>query len=160
MSKIVEIMKLEYLVSLMNEHMKIVGIDFGTKKIGTALFHQEFDAVIPMSILTHFQDHTEAIEQLIRENSCAAVVIGVCSSGRNVKTVLDLQKSIQNDLGLPVFLQDETLTTYTANEILREAGMHNYRKRNQVDDAIAAQLILEDFICDFKRYIYMNKKAS
>lgn len=144
--------KFRYLASIIKPNSRILGIDYGLKKIGSAIFHNCIDNIIPLKVIRNFSSVYTIIEQLIKENTCIAVVIGISSGGRNTKDVIELQKTIQTNVFVPVFLQNEDLTTFSANEILKELGV-NYRRRNSVDDAIAAQLILESFMCDFKKYI-------
>lgn len=141
--------KLNYLASLERKDLRILGIDFGTKKLGAAIFHNAMNAVLPLCVLRGFINPMSAITQLVREYSCDAVVLGICNSGPNVKSVLKLQKTIQSNLEIPVFLQNESLTTYAANEILKEMQVRS-KDRARVDDAIAADLILQSFICNLK----------
>ncbi len=157
MNNIIHNLKLDYIASFIKQDFKILGIDYGTKKIGTAIFHNSVNDVIPLGVVTNFKSPTIVIEQLVREYNCIAVVIGVCKNSYNEKSVLKLQKATEANLEIPVILEDETLTTYAANEILKDMGIKR-RIRGRVDDAIAADLILENFICDFRQYIYSNKK--
>lgn len=157
MHNIIHNLKLNYIASFINQDFKVLGIDFGTKKIGTAIFHSSVDDVIPLGVVTNFKSPITVVEQLIREYNCIAVVIGITRDSHIEKSVLKLQKAIQTDLEIPVLLEDETLTTYAANEILKDMGIRR-EVRGKIDDAIAADLILENFICDFRRYIYTNKR--
>ena len=157
MNNIIHNIKLSYLASFINQDFKILGIDFGIKKIGTAIFYRSLDNIIPLSVVTNFKSPTIVIKQLVREYSCIAVVIGITNDSHIKKNVLKLQKTIEAELEIPVLLQDETLTTYAANEILKDMGIKR-ANRSKVDDAIAAELILESFIWDLRRYIYTNKK--
>ncbi len=157
MNNIIHNLKLNYIASFIDEDFKILGIDYGTKKIGTAIFHNSVDDVIPLGVVTNFKSPIIVVEQLIREYNCIAVVIGITRDSHIEKSVLKLQKAIQTNLKIPVILEDETLTTYAANEILKDMGIKR-EVRGKVDDAIAADLILENFICDFRRYIYTNKR--
>lgn len=157
MNNIIHNLKLAYIATFANQDFKILGIDYGTKKIGTAIFHNSVDDVIPLGVVTNFKSPITVVEQLVREYNCIAVVIGITRDSHIEKSVLKLQKAIESDLGIPVLLEDETLTTYAANEILKDMGIKR-ETRGRVDDAIAADLILENFICDFRRYIHSNKK--
>lgn len=150
-------LKLHYISTFVNQDFKILGIDYGTKKIGTAIFHSSLDDVIPLGVITNFQSAVKAIEKVVREYNCIAVVMGICRDSKTEKSVLKLQKAIEADLTIPVILEDETLTTYAANEILKDMGIKR-EVRGRIDDAIAADLILENFICDFRRYIYSIKR--
>jgi putative Holliday junction resolvase len=157
MNNLTHNLKLHYISTFLKEDFKILGIDYGTRKIGAAIFHSSLDDVIPLGVVTNFKTPLEVVEQLVKEYNCIAVVIGICKNSHSEKNVLKLQKAIEANLAIPVILEDETLTTYAANEILKDMGIKR-EMRGKVDDAIAADLILENFICDFRRYIYSNKR--
>ena len=157
METIVQNLKYQYLVE--NLHiLKLLGVDFGTKKFGFAILNWSFDAVVlPLCVIKKHKEDINLISEIVISNSCNGIVIGNCDNSSNLKSVIKLQDQIQKFLNIPVFLQDERLTTYAANEILKDIGMKK-KDREMIDDAIAAQLILEDFLCDFKRYMYNNQK--
>ncbi len=134
--------------------LRVLGVDFGTKKLGFAILHWSLDeAVLPLGVVIKHKPDVEIISDVAKEHHCTAVVIGNCDNSSNLKTVVKLQEAIQKKLNIPVFLQDERLTTYAANEILKDIGMKR-KDRNMVDDAVAAHLILEDFVWELKRYIH------
>lgn len=136
------------------QDLKVLGVDFGTKKLGFAILHWSLDeSVLPLGVIIKHKSDVEIISEVVKEHHCTAVVIGNCDNSSNLKTVVKLQEAIQKKLNIPVFLQDERLTTYAANEILKDIGMKR-KDRNMVDDAVAAHLILEDFVWELKRYIY------
>lgn len=150
-------LKLDYIATCAKQEFKILGIDYGTKKIGTALFHSSINHVIPLGVVINKQSPIALISQLIQEYNCIAVVIGITQNSHIAKNVLELQKAIEINLGIPVLLADESLTTFTANEILKEIGVKR-SNRHKIDDAIAAELILESFICDLRQYLDTKKK--
>jgi putative Holliday junction resolvase len=48
--------------------------------------------------------------------------------------------------GLPVLHIDERLSSAAADERLREAGQHRWQARKALLDAVAAQIILQNFL--------------
>ena len=60
-----------------------------------------------------------------------------------------MRKLLEERTGLPVILWDERRTTIDAHQILMNSGK-NARKRKKVVDAVAASLILENYL-DYKR---------
>lgn len=156
-SNIIYHLKLDYIATFANQDFKILGVDYGSKKIGTAIFHNSLNNIIPLGIVINAQSSLNLVTQLMREYNCIAVVIGITQNSHIAKSVLKLQKAIETNLEIPVFLEDENLTTFAANEILKDMGIKR-EHRGKVDDAIAAKLILESFICNFRRYIHTNKR--
>jgi putative Holliday junction resolvase len=56
-----------------------------------------------------------------------------------------IARNISLSLAVPVYLQDERLTSRAAEESLREAGVNGVELKNRLDGEAAA-LILRDFI--------------
>ena len=63
----------------------------------------------------------------------------------NAKRSIILRGISKRPFGLIVVKWDETLSTKTAEEILRESDVH-WKKRRQVVDKLAATLILQDYL--------------
>jgi putative Holliday junction resolvase len=158
MQNIIKELKYKYLADNLN-NLKLLGVDFGTKKFGFAVLHWSLDAVLPLGVMQRRPQDIDLISKVVIANKCNGVIIGDCNNNPNLKHVVKLQAEIQNFLGIPVLLEEEALTTYTANEMLREIGMKR-KARDMVDDAIAAQLILESFMWNFKQYINSNKNNN
>lgn len=158
MQKIIKQLKYKYLEDNL-DILKLLGVDFGTKKFGFAILHWSLDAVLPLGVMQRCKKDIDLITKVLLTNKCNGVIIGNCNNNSNLKHVVQLQHEIQNVLGVPVLLEDEALTTYAANEMLRDIGMKR-KNRDMVDDAIAAQLILEGFMSDFKKYIYSNRNNN
>lgn len=152
MHKIVQYLKYQYLAENFN-NLKLLGIDFGIKKLGVAILHFDLNAALPLKVIIKNKSYEEIIFNLIKQHYCHGVVIGNCNNSINLDFVIALQKAIQCHVGIPVLIQDEQLTTHAANERLKDVGLKR-KDREKIDDAIAAQLILESFLSDFKQYIY------
>ncbi len=155
MQTIIKELKYKYLADNL-DNLKLLGVDFGTKKFGFAILHWSLDAVLPLGVIQRYPQDIDLISEVLITNKCNGVIIGDCNNNSNLKHVVKLQGEIQNFLGIPVLLEDEALTTYAANEMLRDTGMKR-KARDMVDDAIAAQLILKTFTWNFKQYINSNK---
>jgi len=145
-------LKLNYIATFSRQDFKILGIDYGTRKIGAALFHSSINHVIPLGVIIKTQPSLVLITRLIQEYNCIAVVMGITQNSHIAKNVLKLLKDVETNLSIPVLLVDESLTTFAANEILKDIGIKK-ANRHKIDDAIAAKLILESFICDLRQYI-------
>ncbi len=142
--------KLRSLIANHKDNFKIIGLDFGKKKLGLAVVNWAIKIALPLTVLTYSGDYKEVIKRFLIKEKAQALVVGDCTLGSNFKSVLRLQKDLEVDLAIPVFIISERLTTFEAQERLKDITL-NYKKRNQLDDAIAAQIILEDFLksCQF-----------
>ncbi len=133
--------------------MKYLGIDYGKKRIGLAL-----GQMIPKGagVIDGGQDLdviVSQIEKICRENEVEGIVIGwpLKKSGDLGEVAPEIDKFVNElkaKINLPVFFEEEELTSVEAENILNENGQKYDRKSGQIDE-LAAILILEQ---------YLNKK--
>jgi putative holliday junction resolvase len=124
--------------------MRILGIDYGKRKIGLA-FADTFLAE-PHSVV-RYKDHDDAIQKIIdviRIVGVDQIVIGL-PSGVVKKSAEDFGEILQIKTKLPVIFQDEILTTQDAVKMSIEAGIKR-KKRKRMEDAYAAALILQQYL--------------
>lgn len=127
----------------------IIAIDHGQKKIGIAISNQECTIAMPLLVINEPNDDKKInmISDLVKTYSTCAIVIGlpISMNGDNSSQTEVVQKFAQklsSIINLPIYLQDERLTSKAADNLLRSFGM-NRKDRNANDDAIAASMILE-----------------
>lgn len=131
---------------------RILGIDFGEKRIGLAVSDSAGRFAVPLETLRRTSDG-QAIRQIIatalqREVEC--LVIGEPlnldgSRGPASARASSFAHKLAAESGLPVEMTDETLTSVEAQERLREAGIDPRRHPEKVD-AIAAQILLQQYL--------------
>jgi putative Holliday junction resolvase len=125
---------------------KILGIDFGTKKIGLAIADSETKLAEPLQTI-HFESSDGALEKIKRvvaDENIGKVVLGV-SAGKMAETTKKFGKKLEDILAIPVIYQDERLTTKEAQRLSIEAGIKR-KKRKSLEDAYSATLILQSFL--------------
>ncbi len=134
---------------------RILAIDWGTKRIGLALSDAERILASPYATL-EFSPHIclPRIGEIILEEGVSLIVIGLPinmdgSEGESAKAVREFAASLEC-LQVPVQLVDERLSSYTAEQRLREGGKKPSRKKALVDRAAAA-VILQDYLDQLKR---------
>lgn len=126
---------------------KVLGIDYGKKKIGLAI--AEGPLAEPLRVI-RFESEKEAFkktEQVVQVEQVERVVIGV-SEGKMGQESRKFGGKLRDKLEVPVVFQDETLTTHEAQEFSRKAGIKR-KKRKALEDAYSAALILQSYL-DFK----------
>ncbi|KKQ86038.1 MAG: hypothetical protein UT08_C0002G0060 [Candidatus Woesebacteria bacterium GW2011_GWB1_38_8] len=124
--------------------MQILGIDYGRRKIGLAL--ADGPLAEPYKVI-RFKNEEEAIrrvEQVVRLERVEHVVIGI-SEGKMSRETREFGNKLQDELTIPVEYQDETLTTYEAQDLSIKAGI-NRKKRKALEDAYSAALILQNYL--------------
>ena len=130
---------------------RILGLDLGQSKIGVAISDPDRRVAVPLgTVRTGAPADVKAIAAMVKEQGIAAIVVGqpFSLSGRKGEAADHAEKfaqALRDFLKLPVFLQDERLTTVEADRQLADAGLRG-RERRRVVDQTAATLILQAYL--------------
>ena len=137
----------------------IMGLDLGKVKIGLAISDQTQTIATPLEVYTrkNRKKDLEFIVNILQTESIGAIVCGLPltldgTENNNCLYARRFCQSIQECLTLPVWFQDERFTTKTSNESLKQLGIRR-KKRDQIDDKIAATIILQSTLDRLK---YLN----
>lgn len=124
--------------------MKILGIDYGKRKIGLAT--AEGNIAAPHSVL-HVKSLDQAVkkvEEVVKAEKVEKIVVGI-SEGKMAEEQRAFAESLRFKLSLPTMLWDETLTTQDARVLAIDAGIKK-KKRKALEDAFAATVVLQSFL--------------
>ncbi len=129
-----------------NTLMRLLGIDFGSKKTGLALTDESGSMAFPHSVIPTNADLLKTVEALIVREKVGEIVLGYSlNRDGEPNKVHEAASELLLDLtlatGLPVHLQPEQYTTQAA---IRLQG------KSVMTDAAAAALILDSFITQKK----------
>lgn len=134
-----------------------LGFDFGMKKIGVAVGQTTTATASPLQTIRSIQQNPnwELISQLIREWQPVGLVVGISrqqDGTDNIVTprMLKFCRQLEGRYSLPVYQQDETLSTFEAKQLLFDEVNLNATKLWAVQDQLAAQLILQTWLNDHK----------
>jgi len=122
--------------------MKILGIDYGLKKIGLAL--TEGNLAEPLSVISNRSSVVSKISGVCQKYGIEKIVIGM-PEGKIATKVREFGKKLSQSTKLPVVFQDETLTSQEAIAKMIEAG-RGRKYRQTKSDAFAAALILQSYL--------------
>ena len=130
--------------------MRILGIDYGKVRIGLSMSDPMGVTAQPLTILINKPDITSKIKEIALQHSVKKIVVGLPlnmngSQGEMASAAQHLASKLRNETGLPVEMMDERLTSWEAEEVLKEAGLKR-RKRKEVSDKVAATLILQRYL--------------
>ncbi|NLA42137.1 MAG: Holliday junction resolvase RuvX [Smithella sp.] len=132
--------------------MRILGVDYGEKRIGLAVSDELGLTAqgIPTLIRKTKKNDLEIFRQWIRHYSVQKIVVGYPlhidgSEGIQCEKVSRFARWLAETFLLPVMKWPETLTTKEAEDILRTSGVH-WRKRKEKVDQLAACLILQSYL--------------
>ncbi len=124
--------------------MRILGIDYGKRKIGIALGDEKF---VEGLTVVRYEDEKKALEKIvkiIKKERVNEIVVGV-SGGQIGEESRKFGKKLGKKVNLPVHFQDETLTTQDAQALSIIAGIKR-KKRRALEDAYSAALILQNYL--------------
>ena len=138
--------------------MRALGIDYGERRIGLALSDVTGLLASPWKTIPHTANIRLAAQLLVDEvkglqlqdGGLDAIVIGFprrLSGAANTQTarVRRLAKMIASAVDVPISLQDERLTSREADALLARRD-RDWRRRKKKVDAMAAALILQDYL--------------
>lgn len=124
--------------------MKIIGIDFGSKKVGIAI---AISKIAEPSVVIRYKDEELLIEQIKRlcaNEKINKIVVGI-SEGEMAKKTREFSISLRKKISIPITEFDETLSTYDAQRLSQESGMKR-TKRKKMEDAMAAAVMLQNYL--------------
>ena len=136
--------------------MRIMAIDYGDAHTGVALSDPTgFLAGYTTTINSRRQEVVvDELAKLIEKHRPDEVVLGFPKNmdgtdGKKADLYRELAAALEEVTGMKVILWDERRTTIDAHQILFNQGKDG-RKRKKIVDAMAASLILENYL-DYKR---------
>jgi putative pre-16S rRNA nuclease len=134
--------------------MRYLAIDYGTKRTGLAICDAGETLASPLAVTESNQKLLTKIAEIIEAEHVEAIVLGLPlnmngSEGSQSKLVLKFANQLQAHVHIPVYLQDERLSSFAAEERLAPANLTKGKQKKRLD-AVAAAEILEAFL-DNKR---------
>lgn len=134
------------------ESGRLMALDPGTKRVGLAVSDELQMTVRPLAVLTRtsWKKLLVKIKEYIEEFDAKALVVGLPLSFEGEETdwsreARGMARNLSLSLSIPVYLQDERLSTYTARGSLFKRGKDPEAIRKTLDGESAA-VILSDFI--------------
>ncbi len=130
--------------------MRYLAIDYGTKRTGLAICDVDETIASPLTVIHGQKGLLEKIAKLVEAEDVGAIVLGLPlnmddSQGLQAKLVLKFAEKLRKSLSILIHLQDERLSSFSAEEKLSSAGIKKTAKKDRLD-AIAAAEILEAFL--------------
>ncbi|MEQ1605552.1 MAG: Holliday junction resolvase RuvX [Pyrinomonadaceae bacterium] len=131
---------------------RIIAIDPGTKRCGVAVCDELRVTTRPLPFVdrTSWKKLLSNIAQIVSEYDAKALVIGLPLESDGTESVMSVEarsmaRKFALSLSIPVFLQDERVTSYEAKARLWQRGTDLKTTRGLVDSE-AATIILSDFL--------------
>ena len=130
--------------------MRYLAIDYGTKRTGLAICDPTETIVSPLAVVRSEKMLIRKIKEVVNSEKVGAVVLGLPlnmddSQGPQAKLTLKFAEKLRKSLAVPVYLQDERLSSFEAEDRLNSANMKRSRVAERLD-AVSAAGILEAFL--------------
>ena len=140
---------LEEFCTFFKLNQPLIGVDYGQKKIGLAISTPDHKMCLPLCMLTGDSQKKKLneIATIAKEKNACGIVIGLPlsmdgSKSEQTNIVEEFAEKLARRTNLPIFLQDERLTSKAADSLLKSFGLSR-KDRNNQDDLTAASMILE-----------------
>ncbi len=132
--------------------MRILGIDYGEKRIGLAISDPLGLTAqgLPTIERVNAEDYLQKLADVIKEKGVGRIIVGLPKSmnntiGKKAEEVLEFVEVLKSNLNLPVITVDERLTTVRAYKVMSDTKM-SLRKKQKKVDMISAQFILQSYL--------------
>jgi len=138
--------------------VRVLGIDYGARRIGLALSDATATLASPWRLLQRPPSDAATIRMIVAEvtaliqdeDGLEAVVVGWPrrldgSANKQTPIVETFARALESKVNVPVVLQDERLSSVEAESRLA-VDEKDWRKRKAKLDAAAAAIILQDYL--------------
>ena len=133
--------------------MKYLGLDLGSKTLGIAVSDKLGMIASRLTVIRHNEEYEKLIDEVqsfVNELEIDAIVLGFPknmngSIGPKGELSISFKADLEERLKIPVYLQDERLSTKSATDVLIKGNMSR-KKRKKVVDSLAATIILQTYL--------------
>ncbi|MBI1806185.1 MAG: Holliday junction resolvase RuvX [Ignavibacteria bacterium] len=131
---------------------RILGIDFGTKRIGVAISDPLNIIARGVTVIENSPRLFDELKNIVREFEPKKIVVGMPytlkgEKGVKAQEVDKFIAQLENALEIEVIRHDERFTSEQAHQTLREMGVTKKKRQNKgTIDTMAAALILQRYL--------------
>lgn len=125
----------------------LIGLDVGTKTIGTAFCDARWSFASPADLINRskFSKDKARLADIIASRNTKGIVVGFPlnmdgSGSPRSQSSKDFARNIV-DMGLPILLWDERLSTVAAERVMIEADLSRAKRAERIDNAAAAHIL-------------------
>ncbi|MDY4922060.1 Holliday junction resolvase RuvX [Frisingicoccus sp.] len=135
--------------------MRVLGLDYGSKTVGVAISDTLGWTAQSVETITRKSENKlrqtlARIEELAKLYEADRIVLGYPKhmnndEGERCARTEEFKEMLERRLGLPVILQDERMSTVSAERILMEGNVRRENRKEYVDK-MAAAFILQTYL--------------
>jgi putative holliday junction resolvase len=122
--------------------MKILGIDFGSKRIGLAVSDESGKMAFPHSVILNNKSALDEVGDIVKKEKIESIIIGESKDFKGepneiMKEIERFKKILEEKTKMPVFFEPEFMTSQQAEHL---------QGKNEMHDASAATIILQSYL--------------
>jgi len=129
---------------------RILGLDFGEKRIGLSISNQTGKLALPYGVITNSTERQSIreIKKICQKEKIKELVIGLPitlkgKEGREVEKVRQFAQKLKEATQLSIIFEDERFSSKQAEKVLKERGA---KGRKGKIDTLSAVLILNQYL--------------
>lgn len=133
--------------------MRYLGLDLGSRTLGVAVSDKTGLIASNYQTIRHNEEYDRLlldVKKLVDDLEIDAIVLGFPKNMNNTigpkgELSMEFKKKLEDVVTIPIYLQDERLTTKTAHDVLI-SGNVSRKNRKKVVDSVAATIILQSYL--------------
>lgn len=134
--------------------MRILGLDLGTRTLGLSLSDETKTIATPLYTIRYeegnYQQLLDQLKDVLNEFLIESFVLGLPknmdnSIGEHATMSIEFKELLEKTFHLPVYLQDERLTTKEATNYMLEFDISRKKRKKKID-SLAANIILQTYL--------------
>lgn len=125
----------------------LIALDVGAKTVGTAFCDSRWSFASPAELINRskFSKDKARLTEIIASRDTKGIVVGFPlnmdgSGSPRSQASKDFARNIV-DMGLPILLWDERLSTVAAERVMIEADLSRAKRAERIDNAAAAHIL-------------------
>ena len=133
--------------------MRYLGLDLGSRTLGIAVSDKTGFIASSYKTIRHNEEYDmllDEVKKIVDELEVDAIVLGFPKNMNNTigpkgKLSLEFKDKLEKIISIPVYLQDERLSTKSATDMLIQGNVSR-KDRKKVVDSVAATIILQSYL--------------
>jgi len=121
--------------------MRLLGIDYGSKRVGIAFSDEKGEFAIPKTVLNSSKNLLKEVIDLAKEKDIKEIVMG---ESKNYKG--EANDILKDSLNFKSELEKQGYIVHLEPEFMTSANAERFQGKNDMIDASAAALILQSFL--------------
>jgi len=131
----------EFMADSAKKSQRIIGIDYGSKRVGIATSDEGRQFALPHSVITNDDNLVETVRKIAQECDSREIVLG---ESRNYKG--EANTILAESLAFKKNLEGQGFTVHLEPEFMTSVNAERWQGKNDLNDASAAALILQSYL--------------